>query len=77
MEYGMKDGNGVIIQDVTRCAITGQAIEAGDALVGVAGTPYFVRIKAGAYATMLEEQWREIQNAVPQSDKKTKQGSKS
>lgn len=73
--FGMKDKDGNVVQDTVHCALTGQLIEAGDAMVGVAGTPYFVRMKSWAYASMLEEQWQAIKTAVPQEPKQPK-GSK-
>ncbi len=53
--FGELDGRGGIKQDVFICAVSGQPIESGDALVTVAGTRRFYRVKAPIYWRLPED----------------------
>lgn len=57
------DGKG-IKRNVIDCAVTGERIVAGDAMVKVEGTPYFFRVKAQIINRMKPEQIAEIKAKV-------------
>lgn len=61
--YGEYDDKGAIKRDTVVCAMTGTFIEPGDAMMGIPGTRYFVRVKAsvaGYLGTQLKDQWDQV-----------------
>lgn len=63
--FGQYNADGTLKEDVQVCALTGRETAPGDAMVRVAGTPYFYRVKSFALAQLTPERRAEIEAAVP------------
>lgn len=69
--YGEMDEKGAIITDSLTCAVTGAEITAGDALVRIAGSRYFYRIKAGLVSKLSDEDKAKLAEGAPSAPKLT------
>lgn len=59
--FGELNDNGGIKRDVFICAVSGKAIEAGDAMIVVPGTRRFYRVKAPINWNMRDEVRAELE----------------